>query len=64
MKIATFAESNQDLNVAIEAAEDRAATVLQSLGRDELIQLTAQTIVEFSDLADSFYSHIITVVYE
>lgn len=64
MKIATFAESNQDLNVAIEAAEDRAATLLESLSREELVQLTAQTVVEFTEVANSFYSHIITVIYE
>lgn len=64
MKIATFAESNQDIDTAIEAAEDRAATLLESLSPSELYSVQAQTVVETWDESRSFYSHIITVVYE
>jgi hypothetical protein len=64
MKIVTFAESNQELNTAIEAAEDRASTLLESLSPSELYSVQTQTLVETSEINNSFYFHIITVVYE
>lgn len=63
MKIATFAESNHELDTAIEAAEDRAATLLESLSPSELHSIQSQTLVETGEYR-SLYSHIITVVYE
>lgn len=68
MHIRTFTGSDDDMTKAIQEAELSADQLFESLGRNELISVTAQSFVD--RIGEGLYAgehtcfHIITVVYE
>ncbi len=63
MHIRTFTGSDDDMTKAIQEAELSAAPLFESLGRNELISVTAQSFVDRIGGEHTCF-HIITVVYE
>lgn len=67
MHIRTFAGSDDEMDVAISAAEDNAQKLLDHVGPGELHSVTAQSFVDRWQFSGAIFHtcfHIITVVYE
>lgn len=67
MHIRTFTGSDDDMVKAIQEAELSADQLFESIGRDELISVTAQSFVDRWQFGGQVFHtcfHIITVVYE